>query len=177
MAFQDFRDFTDAGLALPVNGKTYTIPPIDAATGLFCQSLLATSARLIAGQPVGDDDTELLDDAGERDLYRRLLGAAYEEMVADGVPWRALKLAAGVVFWDAAADRKTAERYWASGGRPEAAAPSRAERRATTRGTPAGAATTTPRASGSGTTRSTHRKPAGKTAHPSRGERSSPTGT
>lgn len=158
MGFQDFAEFADsAALRLPINGATYTIPPIDAETGLWCQSLMQIGGRVVAGQVVTEDDVELLDDDAERSLYQRLLGPVHEQMVADNVPWTAIKNAALTVLWDATAGRETAEKFWNAGGQNlgEAAAPNRAGRRANTRGTSGGASTTRRRGSTTGTTPST----------------------
>jgi hypothetical protein len=168
MAFRDLDDLLDSGLSLPIKGKTYTVPPVDAETGLRLQRLAEVAAAAAqageAGEPL---DTVALDDAGEIDLYRDALGAAYDEMVADRVPWSALKLA-GVTAWlDAAVSREAAETYWNAAGAPdpEASAGNRASRRA--------ARSTRQPASVSGTTRT--RKAPAKTG--TRGRRSSTTGS
>jgi hypothetical protein len=158
MGFQDFADFADElGLRLPIDGKTYLIPPIDAETGLWCQNLMQVGGRVVAGHVVTEEDVELLDDDAERSLYQRLLGPVHEQMVADNVPWTAIKNAALTVLWDATAGRETAEKFWNAGGQSlgEAAAPNRAQRRASTRGTSGGASTTRRRGSTTGTTPST----------------------
>lgn len=181
MAFQDLAEFLSAGLELPYAGKTYTIPPIDAATGLWCQQLLNLGVRVVGGKLVTDEDaagTELLDDDGEQTLYLRLLGAVHDEMVADGVPWAVVKIAALTVLFDATTGRDTAERYWNTGGAGRGEAPAPANRaarrtRATTPGTSAGATTTKRRASTTGTSAS---KATPQKATPSRGGRSSRTG-
>lgn len=159
MAFRDLSEVLDTGLPLPINGKTYLVPPVDAETGLRLQRLaeLATAAAqaVKSGEPL---DAIALDDAGEIDLYRDALGTAYDEMVADRVPWPALKLA-GVTAWlDAAVGREAAEAYWNAAGNPEAPAGNRATRRA--------ARSTRQPASVSGTTRT--RKATAKTATPGR---------
>jgi hypothetical protein len=177
--FQDLADFLSGGLELPYAGKTYRIPPIDAATGLWCQQILTLGVRVVGGKLVTDEDAagaELLDDDGEQTLYLRLLGPVHDEMVADAVPWAVVKIAALTVLFDATTGRDTAERYWNTGGagRGEAPAPpNRAARRATTRATSGGATTTKRRASTSGTNAL---KATSKAATRSRGGRSSPTG-
>lgn len=107
-ALRDFRDIW-VPLVLPINGKQYTVPPVSADTGL----LLAL---------VGAEDSEASADA-ERELngdwHRRMLGTAYDEMIADQVPWPALDRAASaaladhqhgrlaaIAVWDVAADPK-----------------------------------------------------------------------
>lgn len=169
MTFRDLSEVLDAGLALPIGGKTYTVAPVDAETGLRLQRLAEVAAQVAGAVESGEPlDTVALDDAAEVDLYRDALGAVYDEMVADRVPWPALKLA-GVTAWlDAAVNRETAEAYWNAGGAPdpEASAGNRASRRA--------ARSTRQPASASGTTRT--RKANAKTATGTRGRKSSTAG-
>ncbi|WP_420803659.1 DUF7426 family protein [Saccharothrix deserti] len=162
--FRDLSEVLDAGLALPIWGKVYTVPPVDAETGLKLQRLAEVAAQVAdAAENGGSLDGIVLDDAAEVDLYRDALGAAYDEMVADRVPWPALKIA-GVTAWlDAAMSRETAEAYWNAAGSPEALAGNRASRRA--------ARSTRQPDSASGTTRT--RKAAPKaTAKATRGRKS-----
>jgi hypothetical protein len=113
MAFRDLGEVLDAGLSLPYKGKTYVIPPADAETGLRFQRLAEVAAQAAQDAEAGDElDAELLDDAGEVDLYRDALGPAYDAMISDRVPWPMLKVAAvtearrplrsGSSFWMAA---------------------------------------------------------------------------
>lgn len=168
MAFRDLSEVLDAGLSLPYNGKSYTVPPVDAETGLRLQRLAEVAAQVAHAAESGEVLDEIaLDDEQEVDLYRDALGPAYDEMVADRVPWPMLKLA-GVTAWlDAAVNRETAEAYWNAGGSPdpEALAGNRASRRA--------ARSTRQPASASGTTRT--RKAPTKTAG-TRGRKSSTAG-
>jgi len=133
MAFQDLGDLLDAGLSLPYKGKTYLVPPVDAETGLRFQRLAEVAAQLAHAAETGQElEAEVLDDAGEVDLYRDALGPAYEEMLADRVPWPMLKTAAVTAWLDAAVSREAAEAYWNAAGAPdpEALAGNRASRRA-----------------------------------------------
>src|SRR4051812_17989649 len=99
MPFRDLSELLDAGLLLPINGKTYVVPPVDAETGLRLQRLAEIAATVAQAAESGEQlDAVALDDAGEVDLYRDALGTAYDEMVADRVSWPALKLA-GVTAW------------------------------------------------------------------------------
>lgn len=94
MPFADFDDFTDASLKLPVAGKTYVTPSPDAKTGLLCQRLVAGTTTLALGGEMSDAETQqILSDNDERELYERILGPAWDEMLADGVPWHVLQLA------------------------------------------------------------------------------------
>lgn len=138
MAFRDLSEVLDAGLSLPYKGKTYTVPAVDAETGLRLQRLAEVAAQVAKAAEDGEPldtatlNTVALDDAGEVDLYRDALGTAYAEMLADRVPWPMLKVA-GVTAWlDTAVSREAAEAYWNAAGNPdpEALAGNRATRRA-----------------------------------------------
>ena len=146
MTFRDISELLDAGLALPIRGKVYTVPPVDAETGLRLQRLAEVAAQAAKAVENGEGlDAIVFDDDDEIDLYRVALGAAYEEMLADGVSWPALKIA-GVTAWlDSAVGREAAEAYWNAAGDPERLAGNRATRRA--------ARSTRRPASASGTTR------------------------
>lgn len=166
MAFRDLSEVLDAGLSLPYKGKTYDVAPVDAETGLRLQRLAEVAAHAAKAAESGEPLDEIaLDDAEEVDLYRDALGATYDEMLADRVPWPVLKVA-GVTAWlDAAVSREAAEAYWNAAGSPEASAGNRETRRAAAR-------STRRQGSASGTTRT--RKAPAKTA--TRGRNSSTTG-
>lgn len=170
MAFRDLSEVLDAGLPLPYKGKTYLVPAVDAETGLRLQRLTEVAAQ--AAQAAEDGvplDTVALDDAEEIDLYRDALGTAYDEMLADRVPFDVLKVAAVTVWLNTTVSREAAEAYWNAAGAPdpEALAGNRATRRA-------GVRSTRRPGSGSGTTR-TAKAPAKATG--TRGRRSSTTGS
>jgi hypothetical protein len=167
MAFRDLSEVLDAGMSLPIKGKTYVVPPVDAETGLRLQRLAEVAAQAAKAVENGEPlDSIVFDDDDEVDLYREALGAAYEEMLADRVSWPALKIA-GVTAWlDAAVNRETAEAYWNAAGDPEALAGNRTTRRAAAR-------STRRPASASGTTRTR----TAKTATGTRGRKSSNAGS
>ncbi|GAA5056466.1 DUF7426 family protein [Streptomyces similanensis] len=127
MAFKELGALLDAGLPLPIGGKTYTVPPPSAKTGLRVQNVMQAAATAAGGGKVSD---AVLDDAAELDLYRDVLGTAYAEMIADGVKWPALKHCAMTAVAWIIQDEDAAERYWNSGGDPSQLAPNRATRRA-----------------------------------------------
>jgi hypothetical protein len=153
--FQDLDEFFDDTLPLKIKGKTYVVPAPDAETGLFCQRLMAVGIDAANGREV---DAASLDDDGEQDMYRRVLGSVYDELIADRVSWPRIKHAGITAFLWIAGDTDSAAKYWASGGTGEAEAPA------------AGAASSTrSRGSGSGTSRTprakaTARRSAGKTS-------------
>lgn len=150
MAFKDLDEFFDDTLRLPVGGKWYVVPPPSAETGLFCQQLMEAGLDAANG---ADVDAANLDDVGEEDLYRRVLGSTLDELRTDGVTWPKIKHCGITAFLWIAANKETAEKFWESGGgdHPESEAPNRATRRATA----AVARSTQSRGSASGTSRKT----------------------
>jgi hypothetical protein len=170
VTFKDLGDWAEiAGLQLPIAGKTYTLPPISAELGPRLQALVSVGFDLNKGriEDLSDKDKVVLDDMGERELFRDILGDVYDEMTADDVPWPALKHAAMTSMFDAVFDRDTAEKYWESLGKVRP--PNRAARRSKT----TASASATKKASAAGTTsrRATAKKAAGTA-----GRRSSSTG-
>ena len=137
---RDLDEFLDATLPLPIRGKVYTVEPPDGETGLRLQRLsdwmIGTAAAVETDVDAPAPTSELVDDAAELDMYRSSLGAAYDEMIGDGVPWPKIKVAGMTAFLHWTVDPDTAEAYWSAGGRPERPAGNRAQRRHTARSTP-----------------------------------------
>ncbi|MBB4915098.1 DUF7426 family protein [Streptosporangium saharense] len=123
--FADLNDFFRDGLDLPIGGKVYRVPPADAATGLFCQKLMTVGINAANGKQI--DEAELTDD-GEKDLYRRVLGTAFDEMIEDGVSWAKIKHCGITAFLWIAGDEDSAAKYWQAD--PEAEAPKETARTA-----------------------------------------------
>lgn len=119
MAFKDLGEWATEGLALPINGKLYQLPPVDAELGPQLQSMFAVGIAVATGSQAGDKDTEVLSDLAEQDLYQRVLGDAYAQMIKDGIKWAAIKLAAMTSMIDATFGREMAEQYWESKGKPQ----------------------------------------------------------
>jgi len=168
VAFKDLGDWADlVGLRLPINGRVYLLPPISAELGPRVQAIIDFGIDIAVGAADADDAGEVLNDVAERDLYKEVLGAVYDAMQADGVPWAALKHAAMTSIIDATRDREEAEAYWARLGKPETPVKQPADRQPRK-----ATASRTTKASTAGTT--SRRKPAGK-AQP--GRRSSSSGS
>lgn len=144
MAFEDLDELVEP-LALPIRGKTYTLPRVSLEDGIRLKSVFD-----------GNPDPTLTDEI----VNGILLGPVHQELTADGVSdeW------VGRVILTAMADLKSgrvqAEIMWKTGGDPKAIgalmvslAPNRAARRkASKSSTSTGAADTTkPPASTSGT--------------------------
>lgn len=188
MAFKDLGDWAEiGGLELPIQGKVYHLPPVNAELGPRLQAVISFGFEVNEGrkEQLSDADRVVLDDFAERDLYRDILHPCgddcqatdkarcprdvYTEMLADNVPWPALKHAALTSMFDAVFDRETAERYWESLGKVPAG--NRQARRSKPSATANGAKK---RGSTAGTT--SRRATAGK-AKAVGGRRSSSTGT
>lgn len=121
MSFKKLEDFFDASITLPILGKEYTIQSPDAETGLLCQRLVAGAAKVMAGGEISEADTEKLrlDDEEEQELYKRLMGAAWDEMIADHVPWTLIKHAGTTVLVWVTQSRDDAESFWSAGPNPK----------------------------------------------------------
>lgn len=166
MAFKDpRRDAADEGFTLPIGGVSYRIPPLSADIGPTAQHIIDTMLKAGRAESQGEefDQSELLDDMLERDLYERVLGPAYEDMVADGATWPEVKRAAICSMAYGCYGADLAELIWNGEGK----APNRADRRATAR-----TASATSTGSRAGTTRPASRTKASR----STGRSSSSTG-
>lgn len=146
MALKDLRTALASAHKLPIGGTVYEVAPISADLGLRFQDLMDVAARAKKAKDADAEfapdeaDTEVLNDAAEKDLYREALGPAHDQMVSGGVAFAELKLASLYVIFHAVYGDTFADAYWASGGK--APAPNRAARRTATR-TRTGAASTT----------------------------------
>ncbi|SDL73099.1 hypothetical protein SAMN05421874_12822 [Nonomuraea maritima] len=152
-SFKDLDEFFDPTLPLPVGGKTYVIPPPSAEVGLLCQRLMQAGVAAHSGQAVDAEGLNqlaevVLDDDQEKDLYQRILGPVWDQLIADKVAWpKILHVGQTALIW-IAAGMEPAAKHWESGSAMgEAEAPTR---------TAASAATSTrTRGSATGTTRKT----------------------
>lgn len=180
--FDEIDQYLNPGLELTVRGKVYTVPLPSAALGLWCRRMAQS-----AGEVTAATSDEELRAAGERAVARaknlptlpggkdvtfeeRMLGDTYAEMIADDVPDPYVLFCAQTAYIWIIGGEVAAERYWTSGGRPEARGPvpNRADRRRAARAgaTSTAAADATPSpASTSGTT---SRRPSGQRRRGSR---------
>lgn len=153
MPLDDLASLFDPDLLLPVGGKTYRVRPPSAAVGLRMQGLQALAVKRAAGvQLSAMDEARLrLGDDEEVDLLRDALGAVYDQMITDDVPFPYLQHAGMTAFFHWAVGPKRAEEYWRSregeARRPLSAA---ADAKAST--STAAVSTTKPARRGSGTT-------------------------
>lgn len=100
--FSDYSEFADP-LRLPVNGKTYEIPPIGIATGL----------RITA-------QTEQKTPLTNEEFRRLLLGDVYDELLADNIPGPAFSRIVLTALAEFQYGRSVAEITWETGGNPKA---------------------------------------------------------
>lgn len=162
--FSDLDEFFSPGLTLTVLGKEYTLPLPSAELGLWCRRLAETAGD-IHGASTDEDMQAAVSRAnarvealprlsGDLSFEERLLGPAYAEMSANGVPDPYVQFCGQTAYVWIVAGEEAAERYWTSGGRPEAWRPTnRQDRRAqrTGRSSTAEAAETLTAGSTSGT--------------------------
>lgn len=134
-------------LTIVEGGAEYRIPYISAQTGLDFNSMFAKAQQIAAAVQAGKEpdlsvlEGEALSDREEVDLYRDALTVdVYDQMVADGVPFLGIRMAAMYVLIHDTQGPDAAAEYWATGGKGKA--PNRATRRTGTR-TRTGAASTT----------------------------------
>lgn len=150
MSFRDYMEFVER-LELPVGGKVYTLPLVGVRD--------ATRLLRIGSEPITGKEMEDI-----------LLGDVAAELVEDNVPAVAVTRMMLTALAEVQAGRPAAEAFWESGKIPEALAAALAAASRTLHPTDADA--TTPPPAGSSTTNSPKKK-----ARPSRGTKSSPSGS
>ncbi|MEU5945140.1 hypothetical protein ABZ793_06205 [Micromonospora sp. NPDC047465] len=175
----DLDEYWSPGLTLTIKGKEYVVPLASAELGLWCRRIAqltgeihtaSTEQEMQAAVARIDALPEL--PGSDLSLPERVLGDVYQQMMADAVPDPYIQFAGQTAYLWIIGGEEAAERYWTSGGRPEAWGPTnRKERRAAGRtSTDAGNGTRTP-ASTSGTRSPTKSAGSGR-ARRSRGRRS-----
>lgn len=143
-------DYFDPGLVLkgvPDINKvehSYAIPLASAELGLWCRLVAQTTGT------INDESSEeelkeaaaaieaLPDLPGGKHLTlsQRVLGSAYDQMVADKVPDAVVEYCGMTVYFYILGGEQAASRWWRSGGRPEAPRPgNRAQKRAAKKAT------------------------------------------
>lgn len=160
----DLDQYWSPGLTLTVRGRDYTLPLPSAELGLWCRRLAevtgevhnASSEQEIQAAVARIEALPQL--PGDLSLPERVLGDVYQQMAADQVPDPHIQFCGQTGYIWIIGGEDAAERYWTTGGRPEAQRPTnrkerRAQNRARTGGNrTAGDGKTPPPASTSGTT-------------------------
>lgn len=131
--FADLHEVFDSSLRLPIGGEEWRIPSPNARDGLFIKAFMETALDAAAGKDVTDRWRDL-DDDEERDLYRMALSGDVFEKMLDVLDWQQIRYCAMTAMFWIAVSEDAAQRFWASGGRPEAPAPNRAQRRSRSTG-------------------------------------------
>jgi hypothetical protein len=182
--YGELTEYLDPSLTLRIQGKDYEVPLPDAELGTWCRLMAPAAGQLHAASTDAEiaDARKRIEDLppppGDDNLpfEQRLLGAAFHTMVADRVPDPFVKFAAMTVYVRTVSDDATAERFWYSGGRPEAVRPpaNRADRRAAakTGGSRTVAAKRTPSVASTSGTKSPRKSSASSAASRSPGKRS-----
>lgn len=161
MRFASTTDTLDSTLTLPMSSGEYTIPAIDAKTGLILKERMAAfegaARRINAGEDAETVNAEIvkehgitveeLQNLGEMSLGKELR----DQMLDDGITFRELELAemTAFLFHTVSDSGEAAEAYWKSGGK--APKPNRAQRRTETQTRQGGATTIQKPASQTGT--------------------------
>lgn len=127
--FDSLNELLDETIDLPILGKVYKIQSPSSKDGLKVEKITNIAIQMANGGK--NVNTEVLNDDEERDLFQLCLGATYQELLEDGVPWVWLRHAALTAMMWISTGMSAAEKYWASAGNPETQAPNRAARRAT----------------------------------------------
>lgn len=113
------------------DGKMYTIPSPNFKDGLLLSAMANLATRAHLGGDISEADLAALDvsddQAEELDLYKKVLGTAYDELVADEVSWVRLERLGRYMFVYFAMSEEAAEAM--ASGNP--AALNREQRRAT----------------------------------------------
>lgn len=114
------------------DGKTYRVPSPDARTGLRLEAMVNLGVKARLGQDVGKAAEALnVDDDEERDLYQMVMGAAYDEMITDGVSWVRIQRLGKYLLLHFTMGEDAAQQALQRGALTgEAQAPNRATRRA-----------------------------------------------
>jgi hypothetical protein len=116
--FKDLAELLDPRLPLPIRGKIYHVESPDVKTGLRAQATVAIASKVRAGEAVTPEDVASLhlDDAEEKEFTQNMLGASFDEMQADGLPWEYVRHAAKTVFMWLVSDRDEAAKVWSNLG-------------------------------------------------------------
>lgn len=91
MSFKDLDEFfAIQPIRLPIKGKTYSFPgSVSGRTGLLLHRMTEMAEEVKRASDAGEEPDfgeQVLDDAGETDLLKEVLGDAHQEMLDDGLP-------------------------------------------------------------------------------------------
>ena len=88
MAFAEITEFLSDELVLPIRGKQYVVPALNALDGAKFTRLITLFRAVQAGVELSEDELAEVTNADFTDevFGPTILGSAYGEMIADGVP-------------------------------------------------------------------------------------------
>ncbi|QFP96801.1 tail assembly chaperone [Gordonia phage Mcklovin] len=142
MGFKDLSEFFTPGLQLPIRGKTYNIPAVNAEEGLRIRMLFADPTVSLTdegelkeimtllgaewvpkketvqltdpttGGPALDEEGNVQTAEVDRGSYT---GGVYQEMADDGLSWDEIMHAGRTALLDAGLGRTVAEVHWETG--------------------------------------------------------------
>lgn len=102
---QDYNEFTEGPLVFSINGKRYE-HELSISTGLWLND--------------ATNDKESLENLSNFDVWKRVLGPVWDEMVADNVPMGSVARAGQAAVAEVQGGRVYAEAVWAVGLDPKA---------------------------------------------------------
>jgi hypothetical protein len=133
-------------VTIATDPKSYHVASPDAITGAKLSAYSTILVKTAAKMDVAEADIRRLNmnDGEEREFYEQVLGAAYHEMLDDGVSWQHFQALGQYGFVFFAASREKADEMAAKGAfsGKEMAPTNRAGRRATGAGRPTRTAST-----------------------------------
>lgn len=123
--FKDLAELLDPRLPLPIRGKTYMVDSPNVTVGLRAQATVAIAAKVRNGEAVTPEDVAALqlNDEEELDFTKSMLGASFQQMQDDGLPWEYVRHAAKTVFMWLVSDRDEAAKVWSNLGNPSRPVP------------------------------------------------------
>lgn len=112
--FEDLTEFVQDDLILKIRGKEYIVPPIDALTGAEVVRKWNLAQAIGAGVELSEAEiAELKADAdSELDIYKRVLGTAYDEMINDGVGYLLIQRAGKTALALVVSGAEAAQEQW-----------------------------------------------------------------
>ena len=139
MSFEDFKAFNEnITVRVPTRDgdlKEYTIPPIDAKTGIELRLFQSRVNEIVEISQRNEQKIKNTKDGETPDLEelpdyeftddnsptpQKILGEKlHQQLLDDGVTAEAVQLMTDTAFWDFLAGREAAEAYWNSGGDPK----------------------------------------------------------
>jgi hypothetical protein len=134
----ELDEFLDEDLTIPLKsvthplGRDYTVAAPDIETVLWLKQQMRVGQAVAEGRR--EPDAAELDNDEEIAFMRRVMGPAYDEMIADGVKSPSIqRVLSAVIAW-MLSDSEDATDVWTGKAQAEAKKENRAERRKASRG-------------------------------------------